>query len=727
MDNDIERCSNNSAGRREFFKLAIAVGTAVGGGLVLGFDPAQATNVARGASSPPNEFHPNAFIRIDTEGRITLIMPKVEMGQGTYTAHAMLLAEELEVGLNQVRLEASPPSDELYGDPLNDGIQATGTSTSIQYGWEPLRHAGAAARLLLIQAAARSWGVNPKECHADRGEVVHDRSGRRLGYGGLVSKAASEKVPGVVPLKDPRFYKLIGTSAKRLDTPDKVNGRAVFGIDITLPGMKFAAVSSCPVFGGVLDEVDDAAALAVPFVRQVVRLDDAVAIVADNTWAAHQGLAALHVRWKVPTDAAYSSADLWRDLENAASRPGAIARNEGDTAAAMGGAAQRMEAHYRQSFLAHATMEPMNCTVRRGVDGCEVWVGTQVPSMAQSAVAKLVGLPADKVQIHNQLIGGGFGRRLEVDYVELAVHIALKVDHPIKVVWSREEDIRRALYRPMYFDRLTAGIGTDGRPVSWIHRICGSSVTARYSPADMKDGVDPDAVESAIDAPYDLPNIRVEFVQQEPRRVPTAWWRGVGPTRSTFVVESFIDELSALAGQDPVAYRRALLGKSPRARVVLDLAADRAGWGGSLARGRGRGVSLLSGFGSFLCVVAEVSTASDGGVRVERLVCAVDCGIIVNPDIVEAQIQGGLLFGVTAALYGEITIRDGRVQQSNFHDYRLLRINETPKIEVYLVPSTEKPGGIGETGTAVVAASLTNAIFAVTGKRIRDLPIRNAL
>lgn len=711
--------------RREFLKLAVAVGTTVGGGLLVGFAPVHAARNPPGIPYPGESFRPNAFIRIDTGGQITLIMPKVEMGQGTYTAHAMLLAEELEVGLNQVRLEASPPSDELYGDPLNDGVQATGTSTSIQYGWEPLRHAGAVARLLLVKAAARTWNVDLSGCHADGGEVVHQGSGRRLSYGHLASRAALEKVPDAVPLKDSRDHKLIGTSAKRLDTPDKVSGSAVFGIDINLPGMKYATVSSCPVFGGVLDGVEDTGAHSVPGVRQIVRLEDAVAVVADNTWAAFQGLAALRPRWKAPADAAYSSADLWRDLEDAAKRSGALARKDGDTEKALREATQHIEADYRQSFLAHATMEPMNCTVRRDVDSCDIWVGTQVPSMAQSAVAKLVGLPPDKVQIHNQLIGGGFGRRLEVDYVELATRIALKVEQPIKVIWSREEDIRRALYRPMYFDRLTAGMGFDGRPVSWTHRICGSSVTSRYSPADMKDGVDPDAVEGCIDAPYDLPNIRVEYVQQEPRRIPTAWWRGVGPTRSTFVVESFIDELAGLAKQDPIAYRRALLDKSPRAKAVLDLAAERAGWGGSLPKGQGRGVSLMSGFGSFLCAVAEISVAQGGGVRVERVVCAVDCGIIVNPDIVNAQIQGGLLFGITAALFGEITIHGGRVQQSNFNDYRVLRINETPTIEVHLVASAEKPGGIGETGTAVISAALTNAIFAATGKRIRDLPIRN--
>jgi CO/xanthine dehydrogenase Mo-binding subunit len=718
-----EVISNDRVERRKFLRLAVSVGAAAGGGLLVGFTAAQGDRSQPGARPPPDAFQPNAFIRIDTDGAITLVMPKVEMGQGTYTAHAMLLAEELEVSLDQVRLEASPPSDELYGDPLNDGIQATGTSTSIQYGWEPLRRAGAAARTLLIQAAARRWHVKFDSCQARQGTVLHRGSGRRLSYGQLVSSAARERAPDTVPLKDSRDFTLIGTSAKRLDSPAKVDGSALYGIDIVLPGMKFAAVCSCPSFGGALDSVDEAAALGVSGVRRIVRLDDAVAVIADNTWAALQGLKVLRPQWTSGPHPALSSADLWRDLQDASARSGAMALNRGDTEKALTGATRRLEATYRQPFLAHAAMEPMNCTVVCDAGHCAIWVGTQVPSMAQAAVAKLTGLPVEKVAIHNQLIGGGFGRRLEVDYVVLATRIAQQVDHAIKVTWSREEDMRHALYRPMYQDRLAAGLGADGRPVSWIHRICGSSVTARYAPADMKDGVDPDAVEGSIDSPYELPNIRVEFVQQEPRNIPTAWWRGVGPTRSTFVVESFIDELAALAKIDAIAYRRALLDNAPRAKAVLDLAAHRSTWGAPLRRDQGRGVSLMNGFGSFLCAVVEI-TMMNGIVRIDRVTCAVDCGVIVNPNIVRAQIEGGVIFGLTAALFGEITIRDGRVRQGNFNDYRLMRIDEAPKIEVHLAPSGEKPGGIGETGTAVIAAALTNAIFAATGQRIRELPIR---
>jgi CO/xanthine dehydrogenase Mo-binding subunit len=706
--------------RREFLRTAIGlgmgvgVGAAFGGGLLIGFS---------GPAKAAGSFNPNAFIRIDPTGLITLIMPKVEMGQGTHTANAMLLAEELEVGLDQIRLQESPPDDALYGDPLNDGIQMTGTSTAMRYGWEPLRHAGALARLLLINAAARRWGTDPASCQARRGTVVHPGSGRALRFAELTADAVREPIPAVVPLKDPLEFKLIGTSAKRLDTPGKLDGGAQYGIDARIPGMKFAAVTSCPVFGGMLTGVDERAALAVHAVRTIVRLDDAVAVVADDTWSAFKGLAALRPTWNFGANASVSSASLWRELQAASAGPAALARNDGDAQRSLLESTHRVEASYRQPFLAHAAMEPMNCTVHVDSQGCQVWVGTQVPSMAQAAVAKLLALPASNVQIHNHLIGGGFGRRLEVDGILLAARIAQRLTHPVKVVWSREEDLKREFYRPMYLDQLSAGLDVAGRPTSWSHRICGSAVTARYAPADMKDGVDPDAVEGAIDSPYDLANIRVEFVQREPRAIPTGWWRGVGPTRSTFVVESFIDELSAVAKTDPVAYRRSLLGKSPRARAVLDLAAHESGWGKPLPAGQGRGVSLMSGFGSFLCCVAEVEVGSDRSVKVGRVVCAVDCGVTVNPRIVSAQIEGGIVFGLSAALFGEITIRDGRVEQGNFNDYRVLRMGEAPLIDVHLVKSSELPGGIGETGTAVVAAAVANGVFAACGHRVRELPI----
>jgi len=552
-------------------------------------------------------------------------------------------------------------------------------------------------------------------------------------------------VPSGVALKDPKDFKLIGTPAKRLDTPDKVDGTAQFGIDVRLPGMKFAAVAACPVFGGKLASVDDAKAKAIPGVQQVVRLDDAVAVVAADTWAAKQGLAALDIRWDDGPNANLTTADIVQQLATASEKSGVVARKDGDVAAAMAGAGQKVEAIYEQPFLAHATMEPVNCTVHVRPDGCDVWVGTQVPTFTQNAAAKATGLPKAKVQVHNHLLGGGFGRRLEVDFITRAVQVAKQVTGPVQVLWSREEDIQHDMYRPYYYDRIAAGLDAQGKPIAWTHRVTGSSIIARVSSelfpknlrviralglgsviATMK-GLDTDAVEGAAEPPYALPNIRVEYVRQEPPGVPTAFWRGVGPTRSIFVVESFMDELAAAAKRDPFEYRRALLDGSPRAKAVLELAADRAGWGGKLPAGSGRGIALLHAFGSYIAQVAEVAVSKQGDVRVRRVVCAVDCGTVVNPDIVKAQMESGIVFGITGALWGEVTIKNGRVEQHNFSDYRVLRMSETPAIEVHLVKSAEAPGGVGEPGTSAVMPAVTNAVFAATGRRIRKLPVKDQL
>ena len=524
-------------------------------------------------------------------------------------------------------------------------------------------------------------------------------------------------------LKDPKDFTLIGTPAKRLDTPDKVNGKAQFGIDVRLPGMKIAAIAICPVPGGKLKAVNEAKALAVKGVHQVVRLDDAVAVVADHMGAARKGLAALHIQWDAGPNAKLSTADIVRELDTASQKPGAIARKDGDVEKALGGAAKKIEAVYQVPFLAHATMEPMNCTVHVRPGACEVWVGTQVLARAQAAAAEVTGLPKEKVKVHNHLIGGGFGRRLDIDGVIWAVKVAQQVDGPVKVIWTREEDIQHDLYRPYYYDRLSAGLDARGRPVAWTDRVTASSILARWAPPSFKNGLDSDAVEGAKEPPYDLPNILVDYVRQEPPGIQTAFWRGVGPTHNIFVVESFIDELAAAASQDPFEYRRALLEKSPRAKGVLELAAGKAGWGQKLPAGQGRGLSVQHVFGTYLSEAAEVEVAKDGSVRVKRVVCAVDCGQVVNPDTVRAQLESGVIFGITAALYGAITLKDGRVEQSNFDNYRMLRIGEAPKIEVYIVESTEAPGGMGEPGTSALAPAVANAIFAATGKRLRKLPV----
>jgi isoquinoline 1-oxidoreductase beta subunit len=580
---------------------------------------------------------------------------------------------------------------------------------------------------MLVAAAAKRWNVDPKSCHAEAGEVIHTPSSRRLKYGELAAEAANMPIPTDVALKSPEEFKLIGKPVKRLDAPAKVNGTAIYGIDARPPGVKFATLAQSPAFGGRLKSVDDAAAKAVKGVRQIVRLDDAVAVVADHMGAAKKGLAALKIEWDDGQHAKLATEDIAHELERATLSPGAVAQNNGDADKAIASAATKVEAVYQVPFLAHATMEPMNCTVHMHNGGCEIWIGNQAVARVQAVAAKAAGLPPEKVIVHNHLIGGGFGRRLEADGAARAVEIAKQVEGPVKVVWTREEDIQHDMYRPFWFDRLSAGLDNQGRPVAWINRYAGSSVIARWLPPAFKDGLDPDSTEGAIDLVYDLPNFHVEFVRKEPPGIPTAFWRSVGPSHNVFVTESFMDELAAAAKQDAVAYRRALLDKSPRARAVLDLAAEKAGWGETLPKGRGRGVSLQFVFGSYLAQVAEVEVAKEGSVRVRRVVCAIDCGTIVNPDTVQAQIQSGIIFGATASLYGEITLKNGRVEQTNFDNYQMMRMNETPVIEVYMVKSSEPPGGMGETGTSAIVPAIANAVYAATGKRLRKMPIDSSL
>lgn len=731
------RRSPHGVNRRSFLKLSVSIGAAAGGGLLLGFSlPAASQGDAPkgksviggdGDEAPQSGvFEPDAFVQIDSTGKVTLIIPKVEMGQGVYTSIPMLIAEELEVPLDTVVIAHAPPNEKLFSDPLLGG-QLTGGSTSIRYAWEPMRRAGATARVLLISAAAQQWQVDPSTCHAERGEVVHAASSRRIGYGQLADAAAKLPAPQNVTLKDPKDFKLIGTTVKRLDSPEKIDGTAMFGLDVRLPDMVYAAIVNSPVFGGTLVSVDDTNAKKIPGVRQVIKLDNGVAVIGDHTWAAKRGAAALDITWNEGRSASYSTAKVVQELANASKQNGAVARKDGDVTKGFADAKTRVDAVYQQPFLAHATMEPVNCTVSVRADGCDIWVGTQVPTRAVDAGVRITGLPADKITVHNHLLGGGFGRRLETDFIAQALKVGKQLNTPVKVVWTREEDVQHDMYRPYYYDTISAGLDANGKPIAWQHRIVGSSILARFAPPAFKNGLDPDAVEVASDLPYDLPNQLIDYVRQEPMDIPTAFWRGVGPTRSTFVVESFIDELAAQAKIDPAKYRRDLLDKTPRAKNVLDVATQAAGWGSTLPKGQGRGVSVMHAFGSFLSMVVDVTVNGDGEVAVNRVVCAVDCGMVVNPNTIEAQIQGGVIFAITAALYSEITIKDGRVEQSNFTDYRILRIDQTPTIDVHIIRSTEAPGGIGEPGTAALSPALTNAIYAATGKRLRQLPVGRQL
>src|SRR5216683_1309721 len=692
------------------------------GGFLLAFHlPVRAVNEP---VQPPDvtdgKFAPNAFIRIDATGHTTLVMPQVEMGQGVYTAVAMILAEELDADFSQVTLQHAPPNDRLYGNPTF-GLQVTGNSNSIRAFWKPLRNAGAGARAMLVQAAAQQWQVEPASCSTANSEVTHTESGRNLSYGELAAAAGSQTPPKDVALKDPKDFALIGKPLKRFDTPDKVNGKAVYGIDAMLPGMKFATLAACPVFGGKVGKVDDSAAKKIPGVQKIVVLDDLVAVVGDHMWAAKKGLDALVIDWDEGANARISSKDIWQNLRAASEKDGVVARSEGDIAKGLA-TGERMDAAYELPFLAHATMEPLNCTVQFKPDGCEIWTGTQVMSRVQSEAAKAAGLPVEKVTVNNHLIGGGFGRRLEPDMVIAAVRIAKQVDGPLKVVWTREEDIQHDIYRPVYRDTISATL-SGGKIVGWKYRISGSAVIARWLPPAFQNGIDIDAVDSAVDMPYDIPNFLVEYVRAEPPAVPTGFWRGVGPNNNVFAIECFMDELARKAGKDPIAFRRDMLGKTPRLQAALDLVVEKSNWGQPLPARVGRGVCVQPSFGSFVATVVEAEVDDQGEVWLRRITSAVDTGIAVNPDTIAAQLQGGLIFGLTAALWGEITIDKGRVQQSNFNDYRMLRIDEVPPIDVHIIKSGEAPGGIGETGATAGPPALRNAIYAATGVVLRRLPI----
>jgi isoquinoline 1-oxidoreductase subunit beta len=718
--NTLENLTRN-ASRRGLLKSGLA------SGFVFAFHlPLRAANEPEQApDTTAGQFAPNAFIRMDHAGKTTLVMPQVEMGQGVYTAVAMILAEELDADFGKVALVAAPPNDKLYGNPTF-GIQVTGNSNSIRAFWKPLRIAGAAARAMLVQAAAQQWKVAPASCTAANGVVSHASSGRTLGYGDLADAASSVPVPANPSLKDPKNFTLIGKPLRRFDTPNKTDGKTVYGIDAMLPGMKFATIAACPVFGGKVAHVDDSAAKSVPGVRQVVVLDDLVAVVGDHMWAAKKGLDALVITWNEGPNAKINSADIWNDLRAASKKDGAVAKNVGDVAKGLS-QGDRFEGEYELPFLAHATMEPMNCTAHVTADGCEIWIGTQILTRVQSTVAEVLGLPVDKVKTYNHLLGGGFGRRLEPDMAASAARIAKQVDGPVKVVWTREEDIQHDIYRPVYRDTISASL-VDGKIAAWKYRVTGSSIMARWAPSIFINGIDIDAVDSAVDMPYDIPNRRVEYVRAEPPAVPTGFWRGVGPNNNVFAIECFMDELARKAGKDPVEFRRSMLTGNPRLKAALELVAEKSGWGQPLPPRVGRGVCVQPSFASFIATVVEAEVDEQGEVHLRRINSAVDTGIAVNPDTIVAQLQGGLIFGLTAALFGEVTIENGRVQQSNFNNYRMLRIDEVPRIEVHLIKSGEDPGGIGETGCTAAPPALRNAIYAATGVALRRLPIdRKAL
>lgn len=711
--------------RRGFLK----AGLLAGGGFVLSMSLPGAARAANDMADPmtgdltaATKFEPNAFLQIMANGEIIFISPHTEFGQGIYTSTAMLMCEELDLGLDQISIQPAPPDIAKYADPLL-GDQATGGSASTRGDWLRLRTAAAAARAMLLNAAAQGWGVDPATCKVARG-VITDAAGHSISYADIAAAAASQPVPKNVALKPKADFTIIGTNTPRVDVPAKSNGTAVFGIDAQIPGMKIGTVAITPAQSGKVANMNTAAAKAVPGVRDVITAADgkSVAVIGDHMWAAISGMKALAIIWDAGADGDVTTEALIADLDQASQNQGVIAANTGNAADAINKAATKISGIYQLPFLAHAPMEPLNCTLHIQPDSAEIWVGTQVPVRAQATVAAITGLSKDNVKVNNLYIGGAFGRRLDIDSIAVAASIAKQVAYPVKLIWTREVDMRHDYYRPYYYDRVSAGLDENGNLLGWTHRVTGSSVMARWAPAGFINGLDPDAVECAADTPYAVPASFVDYVRHEPRGLGTGWWRGVGPTHNLFVVESFIDELAAAAKQDPVDFRRKMLQQNPRALAVLNLAAAKSNWGAPLPPGWGRGIEVQFAFGTYLSAVLEVEVTPQHEIVLHRAVVAVDCGDVVNPDIITAQIQGGLILGLGTAMYDEITLTNGAVNQSNFHDYRSLRMNEAPTIEVYQIASSEKPGGIGETGTAAAAPALGNAIFAATGKRLRRLP-----
>jgi isoquinoline 1-oxidoreductase beta subunit len=706
--------NNHSLNRREFLK----VGVAAGGGMLIGIYLPQLNSWEAGSAK---QFHPNAFLRITADGMVTVILGKSEMGTGIYTALPMMLAEELDAAWENVRVEAAPVNDAYFHPTF--GIQMTGGSSSVTSEWERLRKAGATARAMLIAAAAKKWDVPANACTTQRGNVTHESSKRRLSYAALAESAAIMTIPADVPLKEPRSFTIIGRRTHRLDTSAKTNGAAKFGIDAMVPGVLTALIARPPVFGSKAIRIDDTEAKQIAGVKMVVPVQAGVAVVAANFWAAKLGRDALKIDWDEGPNGTLSSTTIREQYANLAKAPGKAARRDGDAAQALQTAAKKITSEYEVPYLAHATMEPLNCLVDLRSDSCEIYTGTQLQSLDQAAAVKLTGLPPSQVQLHTMLLGGGFGRRASAisEFVVEAVEVAKKVKAPVKIIWTREDDIRGGWYRPMAYDRISAGLDPGGTPIAWDHTLVSQGVLEGtvFAP----DGKDGSALEGAVEMPYAIANVIVSLHATK-LGVPVLWWRSVGNSHTAFVVESFIDELAHLAAKDPYEFRRTLLAKKPRHLAVLDLVAEKANWGTPLPKGHGRGIALHFSFDTYVAEVAEVSVSEGGRVRVHRVVAAIDCGRVVNPDGVVAQVEGGIIFGLSAALKSEITLNRGRVEQSNFNDYHVLRIDEAPQIEVHIVPSTEHPMGVGEPPVPPIAPAVANAVFAATGKRARKLPIR---
>jgi isoquinoline 1-oxidoreductase beta subunit len=703
--------------RRTFLKTTAAAG----GGLMIGGYLPTALGRGAGTLEAAGSFEPNIWLKVNSDDTVRIMLTQLEMGQGVMTSMPMLVAEELDMDWAKIKTEWTP-ADAKYGNPNFGGQQLTAGSNSVRGMWKILRGAGATARAMIVTAAAQTWNVPENTLTTEKGEVIHKASSRRAKYGTLVDKAAALPVPKDVKLKDPKNFSLMGKSVPRLDIPEKVNGSAIFGMDVKLPGLLTARVVRCPVFGGKVASFNADKAKAVPGVKHVVQISSGVAVVADNYWTANKGAQALEIVWDEGKLATLNSADIMKKYADLAKQPGKVARNQGNADTALASSPKKFERVFEAPFLAHATMEPMNCTADVKAGSCDVYVPTQGQTASHNAAIAASGLTADKVKIHTTYLGGGFGRRGEADFVTEAVETSKAVGAPVKVVWSREDDMQHDFYRPISYARMQGAVDAAGNATVFTQHLVQQSLMKRLGSLPPP-GVDFISLEGAANLPYDLPNIKVEYTEQDPG-IPFGFWRSVGASFQGFAVEAFIDELATTAGKDPYQFRHDLLGKAPRHRAALDLAAEKAGWGKPLPPGRARGIAVMECFGSILAQVTEVSVDAKGAVKVHRVVCSVDTGWVINPDTIKQQMEGGIIYGLTAALKGEITIQNGRVTQRHFNDYQMIRHPEMPLIEVFIVPSTAEPGGIGEPSTALAAGSLVNAIYAATGKRVYRLPIK---
>jgi isoquinoline 1-oxidoreductase beta subunit len=708
--------------RRAFLKTAAATAA----GLTIGFH--WSGPLSRALADTSKDFAPNAFLRIAPDNSVTVIAKHLEMGQGTYTGLATIVAEELDADWAQIRVESAPADASKYANLAFGTIQGTGGSSAMANSWMQLRNAGATARAMLVAAAAAEWNVPPASLTIERGVVHHAPSNRQATFGDLAAKAASQPAPDKVALKDPKDFKLIGQKLPRVDIPGKTNGTAQFTIDVTFPNMLVAVLQRPPLFGATVKSFDATATKAVPGVVEVLQVPRGVAVVAKSFWAAKLGRDALKVAWDDSKAEKRGTAAIMAEYRTLAEQPGKPARKEGDAAAVLKGAAKLITATYEFPYLAHAPMEPLDAVVKLDADSCEIWCGDQFQTVDQGNAAATAGLKPEQVKIHTLLAGGSFGRRANMgsDYIVEAVSVAKALGAngiPVKLQWTREDDIRGGLYRPLYLHRLEAALDKNGQLVGWQHRIVGQSIIAgtAFAAVMIKDGIDGTSVEGAANLPYAVPNMSVELSTTE-TGVPVLWWRVVGSSHTAYATEAFIDEIAHAAGKDPFAFRQAMLEHHPRHKAVLELAAKAAGWGSPLPKGKGRGIAVAEAFGTYVAQVAEVTVAPNGKVKVDRVVCAVDCGTPINPDVITAQMEGGIGFGLGAALYGAITLKDGQVEQTNFDAYQVLRIDEMPKVEVHIVPSPEAPTGVGEPGVAPVGPAVANAVFAATGKRLRVLP-----